>query len=1134
MKHIKSIWSRVLVFMLLIQLVNPVVFPLAHAESEVGVLQFSDDFSGGMGQWTTTRQQFHPIGDEPGLYSDNRGYCSAAIAGETTRWGNSTLTVRARFSQAKSDAMLLLNTRENKNQYFTLILRVGTEKSFRYFFKNGTASKSETLLSGANYALEENTDYDIKLVSTDEKVSVYVKRADEAAYMLAGSAAAAFSESGSVSFSSRQMIAKIVDFKIYNDDPGEFYFEKKIVQGKTGATQSVAPVNQKNLSVTYTSENPECVSVDADGTLHFLSAGNTVITAAATDGNISYQDSCDVFCYDPVRLFGFNQQQKTLYVGEVLNLCAVMRPDSVENKRIKWSCSNDNAEVFGNLDNEKSIQAKKPGTSVITMQSMDNPALVRRFTVTILPLPEEKLTARFSEGENRKIPQYFFGMHQSPLDQTNTVADKETILNREEKYAGYFRELHLDFTRFMLNQFNWKTGKYQGTPASYPSYTLKNIYTASRLAEIPYMIVAADTDTADDIAGMVREIRKVTDQPIFIEMGNETYDYNAYAKYFPTIESFMDRVREAYPKIKAIDPSIKVAIPLRSGIIDASGDPNTHGGRVAVWDKYMMELKDYCDAVVMHSYSGVDFWEVKSTRDILNGQAQHMAEEENTAKTIFKNFGKEIWISEFGDLPGLFGFAGGQNDDKYFWPQSESERARLQYAKSVGNAVSYAARLMNYLNDENITMASYHYFNDPQSFGVIQDDTKLPNWYMFQKIGEILSGNEYYYKLSPEEENQVTAYGFGTESELQTIVFSNMTNQTAETTVGDRRLKKVWSYGSDNPLPDYGNYTESYTSLPSVIPLPEEHSELGSTISLAPYSITVCEVTEEVKLAEPDVDIHFQTGTEIFDGATISNGGISDGVFSLNSLGTITTSETFDNGVIEFDYMFVNGSRLDISMNIKRDEDGKMQYYNYLYFSAGNTLYNTFRMISVNENGRMGDNPFLSNHEIALENHVRYRIKIVKKMNEVSFYVMRLDEENPEYQFCGRLVHPKISNEKGEIVLQSMANGACTLIPYQLRIYHPASIRDMYARNLNVTSQNETVSVGCDVYSFAASENAKAIAAVYDGGRLIGVRQTDVGFKAYKTPVQFEPLPGAGTDRTVRIYLWSQDMTRILSEALEQ
>lgn len=1131
----KRMGSGILILVFCIQLAFPGILIPVRAENENGILQFSDDFSGGMGNWKTDHQGFHPIGEEPALYSDSLNYCSAAPAGGTTCWRAATVTMRVRFSKANSGAMFWLTMRQKGQKFFTAIIRVGSEQSFRYYYNNGSVSASERLFSGENYAVRNDTEYDLKFVNTDERTDAYIKRTDETAYTFAGSAEAAFSESGSVSITSGGVIAAIKDFKIYNDEPGTFYFEKKIVKAKTGATACVAPVNRtgQNSDITYTSQNPECVSVDADGTLHFKKSGKAVITATATDGNEEYQDCFDAFCYDTIDIFGFNGSQRTLYIGEVLNLCAVMRPDNIENKRIKWSCSNDNAEVIGNLDNEKTIKAKKAGDCVITIQSMEQPDLKRTFTVTVIPPPDETLSARFFEGRSRKIPQYFFGMHQSPLDGIGTTKDKQKILDREKQFSGYYDELHVDFTRFMLNTFDWKTGRFRETTSAYPSYTLQNIYTAGNLSDIPYMIVAADTDTADDIVGMVKEIRKVTKNPIFIEMGNETYSLGAYGKYFPTIESFTDRVKEAYPKIKAIDSNIKVAIPIM-GYSGDDSDPNTPAGRVAKWDESMLTIKDYCDAVVFHAYSGTNFWEMKSTSDIMNGQAQQAKHELNTAKSIYERFGKEIWISEYGDLPYLFNFANDSNDSKYYAPQSESERARLQYAKSAGNAVSYATRLMNFLNNENITMASYHYFNDMQGFGVIQDDTKLPSWYTFKELGKLLHENEYYHQMTVTEDNKITAYGFGDAKNTKKIVFSNMTNQSASASVGAYRLKKIWSYGGSNPLPDYGIYTDSYTSLPSVIPQPVEYTDEkpSDDISLQPYSITVAEVIDEEKFDEPDIDICFQNGTEQFEGVTVSRGSITDGKFVLNNYSEIATEQEFGDSVIEFDYQFTNGKRLDILFNIQKDSSGKPQYYNHIYFGTGKKLYDTFRMLSSSPEGKMWDNPFLSNHEIELFQNIRYRIKIVKKAGEVSFYVMNRDAENPEYVFCGKLTGKLICNLPGTVVIQSAANSMNSLIPYGLRIYDLSSAQEMYVQNVTVASHDNITDVSCDVYSFAASENAKAIAAVYDDrGKLTGVSMKDVGYSKDKTSIQFNPIH---TGSKIKIFVWNQEMTKSLTRVLEQ
>ena len=225
-------------------------------------------------------------------------------------------------------------------------------------------------------------------------------------------------------------------------------------------------------------------------------------------------------------------------------------------------------------------------------------------------------------------------------------------------------------------------------------------------------------------------------------------------------------------------------------------NPSEQQKRLATWNDGLLAIEDYYDAVVIHRYSGNNSWAKESTTEIMDNFYNMMISDSKDIMDIEEHFAdKEIWVTEFGDLPKIFSFPQSYgyyytNDSKYFGVQSESERARLQYGKSVGNAVGYATRLMNFLNNENVTMASYHFFDDSQCFGVIQENIKLPNWYMFDKMGDVLEESTHYYKLNASADNKVTAYGFGNDNEVRRVVFSNLSNQSASVSLDKYNSKK--------------------------------------------------------------------------------------------------------------------------------------------------------------------------------------------------------------------------------------------------------------------------------------------------------------------------------------------------------
>ena len=843
-------------------------FSFATVAKETGALQFYDDFSGGLAGWHIDKKQFRTEGMEAALYNDNLNNCTAEIAGQTTRWGNSTVTFGIRFLKT-TGGIFQLYMRRTQTEYFNLIIRPDKEKSFRYRYKNADGAKSETVFS-ENYSISMNVDYLLKIVHSDTQTSVYIKENSDGDYTLVGSIDVGFEQKGTVNITTNGLLCKITDFKIYNDNAGDFYFQNKLVKSKIGTEKDIQPINNTGyeMDITYSSSDSSVVSVDESGKLTFLTGGSAVITAKGSIGDIVYSDSFDVISTGNIKTFGFNGVEEELFVGEAYNICAVIRPDNVENKRIIWTTSDsDMLEIVGKMDDEKTLIAKKAGIVYVTIESVDNPGKKDVLKVTIKEVPKEVSEVTFSQdGYIGEIPQYYFGMHSNPLNAIS--ADKNEMLEKEQKNAGYYSDLKLDFIRFMLSDFDWEAGKYPSSSANIPSYSISDIFTAGNKLGIPYIISVGDNDSADKVVAMIKEIKNVTTQPIYIEMGNESWAIG-HKKHFATVEDFAERVKEVYTQVKAFDENIKISVPVfewqSCENYKKLTNPSEQQKRLSLWNDGLLAIKDYYDAVVIHRYSGTESWAKESTTEIMGNFYNKMLSDTRDLNDLEENFtGKEIWITEFGDLPKIFTFPKSYgyysiNDDKYFNVQSESERARLQYGKSVGNAVGYATRLLNFLNNDKVTMASYHCFDDAQCFGVIQDDTKLPNWYMFEKMGEVLDESTHYYKLNADNDNKVTAYGFGDSKSIKKVVFSNLSNQSAASSIGDYKLKKLWSYGDDNPLPDYGTYLmETYTSLPSVIPLPKEvKGDIEASVSLEPYSIVVAEIydTSETDVIVTNIDV---------------------------------------------------------------------------------------------------------------------------------------------------------------------------------------------------------------------------------------------------------------------------------------
>jgi len=131
---------------------------------------------------------------------------------------------------------------------------------------------------------------------------------------------------------------------------------------------TVKPGNATNKNVTWTSENPTIVTVDATGLVTAQSVGTGTITVTTVDGNKTdytrFIVNSNIVSVTEVKL---NKSSLTLQVGESESLVATVIPSNATNKGLIWSTS-DAGTV--SLFNEK-LTAVSTGTATIKVKTQD-------------------------------------------------------------------------------------------------------------------------------------------------------------------------------------------------------------------------------------------------------------------------------------------------------------------------------------------------------------------------------------------------------------------------------------------------------------------------------------------------------------------------------------------------------------------------------------------------------------------------------------------------------------------------------------------------------------------------------------------------------------------------------------------
>ena len=151
---------------------------------------------------------------------------------------------------------------------------------------------------------------------------------------------------------------------------------------ETGAsetlTATVAPAEATNKKVTWKSDKPEIASVDANGKVTGVKAGEATITVTTEDGGKTA--TCKV-TVKPNLVSEITLAALAIYVGESKAVTATVKPDDATNKELTWTSSD---ETVATVDATGKVTGKKIGTATITATAQDGSGVSGSCTVTVL------------------------------------------------------------------------------------------------------------------------------------------------------------------------------------------------------------------------------------------------------------------------------------------------------------------------------------------------------------------------------------------------------------------------------------------------------------------------------------------------------------------------------------------------------------------------------------------------------------------------------------------------------------------------------------------------------------------------------------------------------------------------------
>ena len=147
--------------------------------------------------------------------------------------------------------------------------------------------------------------------------------------------------------------------------------EKHSVSLKVGETEKlfaqISPATADDKTVSWYSLNEQVASVDANGNVTALKAGEAWIKAVSNN-NTEAKDSCKVMVIQPVTGITLSQESYRLTnIGETIQLEATVIPNDASNKEVTWKSTNDAVCMVAN----GKVVATGFGTAVVIATTVD-------------------------------------------------------------------------------------------------------------------------------------------------------------------------------------------------------------------------------------------------------------------------------------------------------------------------------------------------------------------------------------------------------------------------------------------------------------------------------------------------------------------------------------------------------------------------------------------------------------------------------------------------------------------------------------------------------------------------------------------------------------------------------------------
>lgn len=251
---------------------------------------------------------------------------------------------------------------------------------------SATITEGETLQLSATITPEDATNKNVIWSSSDDAVATVDTNGEVIGIAVGEATITATTEDGG--FTAECVVTVIIPVSnISLNKTSATLIEAETLQ----LIATITPDNATNKNVTWSSSDDAIATVDANGLVTAIAAGEAIITVTTEDGGLTAECVVTVErIVVPVISISLNKTTLSLTEGDTETLIASINPDNADNKNITWS-SND--EAIATVSANGLITAIAAGEATITVTTEDGGFTAECIvTVNALTIPVADIT----------------------------------------------------------------------------------------------------------------------------------------------------------------------------------------------------------------------------------------------------------------------------------------------------------------------------------------------------------------------------------------------------------------------------------------------------------------------------------------------------------------------------------------------------------------------------------------------------------------------------------------------------------------------------------------------------------------------------------------------------------------------